>query len=217
MFELYLGALIFGGGLLSLSLLFGGDSDSADADVHTDAHFDADVDADVDAGIDVEADVSTDMEADTNTHIAHGSSDTSVGLSAVAEFFSLRNGLFFLAFFGLTGVVFTLLDYGSMMTLAYSLVAGTGSAFMGFKLMRYLRGSETGQALHLAETTGRTGTVVVGISRSAKGKIRILNAGSSTTMLAAVHDTAAADQFAVGEKVVVVRVIQNVAWVVESD
>ena len=84
MFGLYLFCAIVGGAFVVFFVVFGGDADTDFGDMDVDA--DVDLDADVDA-------------------------DSHSALSSLAsDYLSVRAAVFFVAFFGLTGVVLDVLD-----------------------------------------------------------------------------------------------------------
>lgn len=200
MFELYLLCLIIGGGLLAFSVFMGGDSDasggadtdfSADADVHTDIHTDVATDADVHAD-------------------SHSSADS-------VKFISLRNIIYFAAFFGLTGTVFTtFFDYSRLLVLALSIVVGAFAAVFGFKLMKYLKGSETGEAVDLNTLVGKQAMVSLPLSKENKGKIYLDVKGSTTELVALAEKDSLTDSFKIREKVCITRIENGIVYVSDN-
>ncbi len=98
MLTLYLVCLVLGGVLIAVSIFGGGD---ADVDVAADA--------DVDLG---------EVDAETGGE----------GVVAAARFLSMRNLVFFLAFFGLAGTLLTLLQANSVATVLTSVGLGALAA-----------------------------------------------------------------------------------------
>ena len=83
---LYWICLIFGGGLILVSSVSGGDAD-ADVDVDVDAYFDA--------YFDMEADVDVDVDADLDAEVDHGGEIAAAG--SLATWFSIRFAVYFMA------------------------------------------------------------------------------------------------------------------------
>lgn len=189
MFAIYLAALIFGGIFLGFSF-FSGESDHS-GDVAHDASFEGDA-----HHIDVE-----------------GS-----GLFAeAAKFFSFRNIIFFLSFFGLTGTVLTWLDMNSLVTLISSLAMGTFSGAMGYALMKYIRNTESGASLALSDMKGRIGRVVLTASKSKRGKVLISTPMGTRELTAIVSEISETDEINRGETVLIIDIADNNAIITKSD
>jgi hypothetical protein len=186
---LYLVCLIVGGTLLAVSLLGGGD---------------ADVDVDVDA------DVATDGGAAEAGGEAEGE-----GVVAAFRFLSLRNLVFFAAFFGLGGTLLTLLRTDAVLALAASSVLGAAAAAAVHLSMSYLRRSESGALRSLATLAGAPARVLVGLTRTRPGKVTVATGDSTHQLVARIHHDAASDRFEAGDTVVVVRFQDGVALVAE--
>lgn len=188
MLLLYISCLIFGGIFVMLSLLLGHDS-NGEMDFHSEG------------GLAID---SHDLPSEE-------------GVIAAAEFLSLRNVIFFLAFFGLTGSTLSLLAIPTLLTLPTSIGMGIFAAFLRQKLMSYLRKTEVGELHHLSELEGFKGRVIVNLSRTARGKISIPTKERTLQLLAMVAEEASKDEFQYGETVTIVRVDNGVAFVVEED
>lgn len=187
MLTLYLVCLVLGGLLIAVSIFGGGD---------------ADVDVDVDTDIDVEG-----GEVD-----AEGGE----GLAAAARFLSMRNLVFFLAFFGLTGTLLTLLQAGHLATLVASLVLGAAAACAVHRLMGYLRGTQSGALPSSSALAGSEARVVVGVNPARPGKVDVVVGDRTYQFLARIHEGAKVDHAEVGDTVVVVRIQDGVALVAEK-
>lgn len=163
MLPIYLGCLIFGGGLLAVSVLFGGDHD-ADADV------DMDVDADVDADLDHDVD-----------HDLGGTAD-----ALWLPLLSLRFWIFFLAFFGLTGLLLDGLNLAST-GLAGGVAAGMG-LFAGYTVSRLIRALKQDSVSSAVEPerdyVGKSGTVLLDIEPGDPGQVRLEVKGSLVDLAA---------------------------------
>jgi membrane protein implicated in regulation of membrane protease activity len=192
MLSVYLACLVFGGALVGLSLFSG---------------FDADAEAGVDAnGFDAEgwdADAAVDGDAALEPH----------GLAAVVQFFSFRNVVFFLAFFGLTGTVLTLLAVAPPVVALVSVSFGCAAASALHRTMSYLRRSESGRVADERDFEGLRGRVVVGVTRAGPGKISVNTEERSVTLLAAIAAGVTRDRFEPGEEVIIVNVESGVAQV----
>ncbi|GAB5543626.1 MAG: hypothetical protein SangKO_033860 [Sandaracinaceae bacterium] len=175
----YLVSLIVGGVLLGASILLGGKDLEVDADA--DADLDLDLDADGDADLDLDADI--DGEADGFDKDVGGHGDFS---GFLFMFLSLRFWTFFLAFFGLTGIVLDGLNLVSSPWLGLGLALGMGLA-TGAGAMSVIRmlGSDTsGQAVRSTDYIGKTARVVVPFEGSSVGKVRVDIKGTSVDLLA---------------------------------
>ncbi len=204
MFTLYLACLIFGGILLGASLISFGDthsdvSDSGDG-------FDASHDTDLDHGTDLHHDTEI-----TGTNHHHDIEVTKSGLmKEAAQFFSFRNIVFFTAFFGLTGTVFTVLDINSIITFISSMALGAFSFVFGFGLMKYLRNSESGEEIRLSELIGKTGVVEIGISKSRKGKVIVSSGSYSREFIAMLSEASKCDVIHRNNKIIVIDISDNI-------
>jgi len=169
----YLIALIVGGSLVAVSLIFGGDHDY-DVDADVDADFDADADADADA--------------DGGHDAAHGVSgfDALHGWLPIA---SMRFWTFFLAFFGLTG---TVLSAGKLLGgIATAVVAGVIGYICGASItsaVRKLHKQVVDSTLGEADYVGATAKVSLPVSKDRTGKIRMNIKGRVVTLMAETEE-----------------------------
>jgi hypothetical protein len=189
MLTLYLVCLLLGGLLIALSIFGGGDAD-------------VDVDVDVDADLDVEADVD-----------AEGGGE---GVTAAARFLSMRNLVFFMAFFGLTGTLLTLLGANHLPTLLTSLGLGALAAGAVHRLMGYLRASQSGALPGVSALAGAEARVVVGLAGQRSGKVDVVAGDRTYQFVARLHEGAGVDHVEVGDTVLVVRVQDGIALVAEK-
>jgi len=247
MLTLYLACLAFGGVLLTISLFAGGDADADvdhSMDMHADADFDHSLDmhADVemDHSLDMHADVDMDSSVDVSADIADGAlpvevtvdadhpvvasvddasslAHSSSALSAAFEFFSFRNLVYMTTFFGLTGSVLTWMAMGFALTLGSSIGMGLFAGVVGHRFMRYLRSSESGQALHIGQLIGHAGTVVIPPTKSRRGKIRIVRSGQVVELLALLHESSEAEELRPGDQVFVLTLEKDVVLVDKAD
>ncbi len=215
MFELYLFFLIFGGGLLGFSLLSGGDGgDSGDTHLHLDAHSDTGTDGGHSIEITHSADIHTGIQpiGGTDSHaIQHSDGADSV------KFFSFRNGIYFSAFFGLTGTALELLAFNFVFTLVSAISMGTFSAYFGYKLMKYLKANESGEMMNIGNLEGKVATVTLPIHIGRKGKIQINFKGQTEEIAAEIADASDRTEFKLREKVLIYEIRNNTAFVIEHE
>ncbi|MDT8325700.1 MAG: hypothetical protein RRA94_16415 [Bacteroidota bacterium] len=245
MLTLYLACLVFGGVLLTISLFAGGDADT-EVDHGMDMHGDADMDhaldvhgeVDMDHSLDVQADaevaaelqaefgegtlpaemtVDTDHPAVTSVESADGDVQGPSALSAAFEFFSFRNMVYMTTFFGMTGSVLTWLSMPFGLTLGSSIGMGLFAGVVGHRFMRYLRGSESGEALHISKLIGHAGRVTLPPSKTRKGKVRIERAGQSVELLALLHEDSTQEELRVNDRVFILALQKDVVLVDRGD
>lgn len=203
MFEIYLFCLIVGGGLLGFSIFAGGgDADvGADADIHADIHS-----LDTDAGTEI-----------SHVDLQHEDLPVHADAASGVKFLSIRNGVYFCTFFGLTGTVLQLLDFGFVSTFIPAVGVGGFSAYFGYRLMKYLKGSETGEAVNLNDVSGFTAKVSLPIVRGRRGKIYFEIKGQTAEIAAEIADASEKQKFNLHDEVLVVEIKDGVAKVVEVE
>lgn len=190
----YLVSLIVGGVLLGASILLGG-HDDADLDAGADVGGDADLDAsaEVDVGLDASADMdaSAEMDAGADVDGDAGHEVAEVGGQGdfsgfLLTFLSLRFWTFFLAFFGLTGIILDGLDLVSSewLGLGLSLAMGLATGGGAMAVIRKLGSDATGQAVGEGDYIGKTARVMVPFEHGGVGKVRVDIKGSSVDLLA---------------------------------
>lgn len=241
MLTLYLACLAFGGVLLTISLFAGGDADSdIDADHSLDMHGDVDVDHSLDVHSDIggDADISgtdidtagevggSDIPAEATVDADHpavasvedaGSAAHASPLAAAFEFFSFRNLVYMTTFFGLTGSVLTWLAMPFGLTLGSAIGMGLFAGVVGHRFMRYLRGSESGETVHVHQLIGHKGTVSLPPTKTRKGKVRIVTGGNVIELIALVHEDSAVEEIAYGEEIFILGLEMDVAYVDHAD
>ena len=172
----YLAALIFGGVLLGSSVLLGGHDD---ADFDGDADFDADADADADFDLDGDADAEG---VDKDLHF----DGADVFLWPLR---SVRFWTFFLAAFGLTGILLKGLGLaGEIPTLITSLSLGGVSGFTAAWVIKKLSTDDTGRAAASRDYIGKSARVLVPVQSKGVGKIRVRVKGQQVDLLAVTDD-----------------------------
>jgi hypothetical protein len=192
----YITALILGGILLGASLLLGGEMD-ADADLDVDADVDLDADADVDAG-----------DADADAHAA------APGFGDVwLPFTSLRFWVFFLAFFGLTGTLLSVLGLADRWTiLVAALVMGSGLGIGAASAIHKLKAQTVGEVAGERDYEGLEGTVLLPVTATHPGKVRLNVRGQAVDLPARTTE----GELDIGTPVLVVEWQQGELDVVRS-
>ncbi len=195
--------LLVGGVLVFVTVFLGGDADAG-------VEIDADVDVDVDAGIDADADAAVHGEADIK-----GEADFSTGIWL--PFFSLRFWIFGTAFFGLTGVLLTLLapylQWNSELWIALvSSVLGLSISAASAYTFQWLKRNESNSMVRQKDYIGRTATVTLPVDARSKGKILLDFGNQQIDFIAETDDT---NGFQKGDLVTVIEIHDGVARVIQ--
>ncbi len=175
----YLFALIVGGILLGASLLLGGhDHEIGAGDGALDAAAEADATAEGAGG-----------GSEAGGHEAAHAMSAASGLDLLWPLRSVRFWTFFLAFFGLTGLVFDGLDLTGP-GLALGLAVGVGLLLGGGAagVIRWLASEQAGRAPRSNDYVGRSARVVVPVKKGGLGKVRVEIGGTSVDVLAVTDD-----------------------------
>lgn len=193
MLEFYIFCLILGGGLVTFSLFAGTDGGT-------------DADSEFDASHQLDAEHSTDLNSSNSiSHINSANTKLSTAHSAeMVKFFSIRNLTYFAAFFGLTGTILTLLASSATWTLFASLFAGGFSAFFSYRLMKYLKKSESGQSISLYNLIGSKGTVTIPIKKNSIGKINVIVQGQIIEIPAKLSETSESEEIKPKEEILII-------------
>lgn len=189
----YLGCLVFGWSLLLVSFFVGRDADG-DSDFHLHP----------DAGGNAEP-------GDAGGGAVHGE-----GALAALRYFSLRNVVFFTAFFGLTGSVLSLLDAHRVVAFALAVTMGIFASTLLSKMVRFLRRTEVGELACLNRLEGSKARVLVDFSRERRGKVLIQSGGNTLQLIARVAEESKRDSYGYGDCVIIVHIIDGVAHVAEE-
>lgn len=188
---LYLFSFALGGLLLLASILLG-DKDGGHADA---GHADADTGS-----------------PGATQGIDHGVPATPGSFAGMfTAVLSMRFWMFFLAFFGLTGLTLDGLDLvGSGLALALALAMGfvTGQATVA--VFRHLATSETSTAASASDYVGKSGRVLIGFGPGNLGKLRLTLKGTTVDVLATSDEER---PFAVGEEGLVIQMNDTTAVV----
>jgi hypothetical protein len=206
----YVGCLVFGGGLVMLLALGGGHHESGldapgdaaglDApDLPGDA---AGIDA-VDVAPDVGATdgIDTALESDAATVHAPDAGHAHTGIDAFA-WFSLRFVVYFLAVFGMVGTVLTYMsDLRRGPILAVAAITGLAAGQIVHWFMRAIIRSGSNSEVMTRDLVNRPARVTVAIARGRRGQVAVPVRDSEVYLSAvALRED---DQFALGDRVVV--------------
>lgn len=187
MLALYLFSLIFGGGLLLLSLL-GGEGGEGELDLELDTA-DLEVEGLADAG------------------------EVDGGGEAAAKIFSLRSLIYALFGFGATGSLLTWLGVGTLPTAVTAVLGGLLSGALVSLVFGYLHRTDSGALPGDADLVGLPGRVVLPLGPgTSHGAVVVERGGRWIRLRALPHSTADGDPEAWG-RVVVVEVEGGVAQV----
>lgn len=208
MLTLFLVCLIIGGGLLAFSLLSGS---------HDNSTMEHSGEFQTDSEIDVHTEIASESGVSTGHITSEISPSHSTDASETVKFFSIRNFIYFLTFFGLTGTLLTLFEINTLISFLSSLGIGILSYLFGFKLMKYFKASETGEIMNVYNLIGRTAKVEIDIIEGNKGKIVVNFGGKLIELVAVKSDTAGYESLKSGEEVLITDIQQNIAIVDKID
>lgn len=185
---LYLFTAIVGWAFVAIFVFFGGD---ADMDLDADIDFDADVDLDMDL-------------------------ESSFWADFAGDYLSVRGLIFFLAGFGLTGLVIdTILGTTAIVAFVLAVLMGILAMFISGRLKRAVKQNMADSNLRLSDLRGAAGQVVLPMSADSRGRIAVEVAGKKRYMVARPYRNSPA--LGVGDKVVVIEVDGSTALVAPND
>ena len=158
-------------------------------------------------GGEVDADMDVDVDLDAAGGIGGGVA------AAVLSILSFRSIVFFLAFFGATGLILEALSTNSVIALIVAIGLGVFAASLNNRVFRYLKTSSVGTDVSDRTLSGAVGRVTVPISVPSKGRITCEVEGQTINLTAVPFDPSEESEFAVGESVVVIEVTEGTARV----
>jgi len=132
----------------------------------------------------------------------------------VLSFLSLSSIAFVLTFFGLTGLVSNALGASTVLAFVLAVVLGFGTGIMNSAAFRWIRRNSASSDVSNRELEGSIARVVLPVDAQHRGRITVRIAGAREQMTA---DTADGSVMSVGEKVVIVEVVNGVAMVASLD
>lgn len=200
----YLVCLLVGGFFVLLSIFGGGETD-ADLDADFDADFDADLDADFDA--------------DTGSEVngLEAVSDASMGSGpGLVDLLTIRALFLFAAFFGLTGVLLSLIGTEEPTAAILSVLTGLAVGLGGNYVIQRVGYRTVSSAVQARDLKGTTAEVLVPFEGGDLGKVSLVARGHRLQLRARSFEHAEGT-FAPGDTVVVVRMDGSVAEVVKPE
>ncbi len=207
MIWIYWAATIFGCAFVIPMVLGGLDSEVGDG-------FGGD--ADLGGGVDVDVDLDLDVDVDGGELTPSDSFDADVGGDALSAVFSsllsFRTVVFFAAFFGTSGLVFSLADYSTAVTLGSAVLIGGIAAVANSVLFGLLKNSQPNSQISDRTLEGRPATVVLPMEGSTRGRVRIDLSGQPHYIVARPME-GVTQRFDVGASVVVVKIENGTAHV----
>lgn len=219
---LFVAATIFGGAFLVPMLLgglasdvgdgLGGDLGDADLDVGSGIDVDVDMDLEVEADLGVEVDAAEASAPDVAPDLDGSNFGDAFG-SIFASLLSFRTVVFFSAFFGTSGLVFSALDYSPATSLIAAIVVGVIAALINSTLFGLIKNSQPNSQISDRTLEGRQAKVVLPMSSEHRGRIRIDLSGQPQYLVARPIDDGSGQQFDVGASVVVVTIEDGTALV----
>jgi membrane protein implicated in regulation of membrane protease activity len=133
--------------------------------------------------------------------------------SVFASLLSFRTVVFFSAFFGTSGLVFSALDYSPATSLITAIVVGVIAALINSTLFGLIKNSQANSQISDSTLEGRPARVVLPMTSTQRGRIRIDLSGQPQYMVAQPMDDGSGQQFDVGASVVVVKIENGTALV----
>lgn len=202
MIWLYIASLVFGGAFVVPMILGGLDFDADVGELDLDVDMDVGADVDIDAGgIEV-----TDLEMDAG---ASGLADT-VG-DFVSSLLNFRSIVLGATFFGLSGIVFTVLDTNVLVALITALVLGFVAAAVNSGLTTFVLGHQQSSHVTMSDVQGLSAKVMLPIAADRRGRVRAQIAGQTEYFTALPHKPD--HSFEPGETVVVIEIENGLAKV----
>jgi len=152
------------------------------------------------------------MFGDTDTDgfdSQHSDMDTSGPLG----FLSLRNVIFFLTFFGLTGSLLDFFDFFGFVAFFIALIVGIGAGYSNHKLYKYLIATESGDPTDLRDLIGKPARVKLPISKNRKGMLVLESGGRTIDIIAMIDESSDSEKIEQGQEVLITNFDNNIAYV----
>lgn len=163
-----------------------------------------DLEAEVDADFDADLDPGMDLDVETD---AGGIADGLLGSVGdfVGSLLSFRSLVMAATFFGLAGIVFSLIS-SSLVAFVTAVGLGLVAAVVNGQLVQFINRNEASSHLTDRDVQGSSATVVLPLGPDRKGRIRAEVAGQTEYFVALPFKEADAPSFEVGDAVVIVDV-----------
>lgn len=204
MIWIYLLSAVFGG-LFVVPMMMGGLDLDTDFDIDLDAEADFDLDA---GGAEIDVDGGLDMDADSF-------------LGQFGDFagslLSFRSIIMFITFFGVSGLVFSGLGFGTIATALTASGLGFAAAMLNSALFTFIRGNEVNSQITNIDLQGTLARVIIPIDSDHKGRIVAEINQQPHYLVASPSALDRGQSFAVGDSVVVVDMERGTALVTKLD
>lgn len=207
-----------------------------DLDADADADFDLDADADADFDLDADADVDFDLDADADADFGfdkeldldkyldfskgvEGSKDLETGGKRYNPLKSFKFWTFFMAFFGLTGTVMTVLKLMGnewaifAVSILMGMIAGVGTSYF----LHIANKSEAAKGLNENDFRGVEAKVVIPFGKQRQGKIRMMVGGKTMEVEAEAFDRDEDVVFDFNQECFILEMEEGVAKVVPAE
>lgn len=172
-------------------------------------------------GVDIDTDFDIDIEASANIDDIDAGTQIDQTLTALRDrwwlpFLSLRFWTFALCFFGLTGLLITLVQpalpgwLGALIAVFMGLFCGLVAALV----LRSLARQSVSSLIRPETLTGQIATVEIPFDTNSRGKVSLSIGGSTISFFAITQEER---EFHVGETVLVVGMEHNKLWVAAAE
>ncbi len=226
-FYIYIAFLVFGGIIAGASIIGGGDDSGSETHGALDGHdsggqldggSEADTAHEIGPGdhLEITQIDSHPVDFDGDSHPDAIQHHLSYETDAV-KFVSIRNFTYFSTLFGLSGTIFTLVGIMPVLTFLISAGLGTFAAFAGYKILKYLKSSESGEAVDVFNLKGRTGKIILPATKQKKGKMRLEAAGNTIDLIVKVSEVSEKEEFMPGEEAIIVDITNNTVYIIPVD
>jgi len=167
----------------------------------------------LDLEAEVEADFDADVDLDADASIG-GAADGLMGSVGdfVGSLLSFRSLVMASAFFGLAGIVFSLIS-SDLVAFVTAVALGLVAAAVNGQLVQFVNRNEASSHLTDRDVRGSSGTVVLPLGPGRKGRIRAEMAGQTEYFVALPYKEDGAPSFDVGDPVVIVDIVGGTARV----
>lgn len=159
-------------------------------------------------------DFDSDIEIDTDA--GFDSPDVSGALQVFSSVLSVRNIVFFAAFFGVGGLLLTFVGAGSALTVILAVGTGLGAAVMNHTLFGYVKRTSSDSMVGNARIAGNVAKVILPIATERKGRVSVTVDGHQIYLVALPYNDTD-DIFDIGDRVVIVTVDNGSALVTAAE
>ena len=180
----------------------------------------SDADADIgDAGFELDGDLGAGVDSGLNIgDVDFGGTSGGVGdITALFRRIPASSYAFFLAFFGVGGILGSVFGVGFFATIILAVVVGVTSGFINTAFFSFLRNTESDSQLTDRQLVGRVATVSVPIDEGKRGRVWVDTGDERVQLTAGSLDGQVDTTFDRGEQVLIVDITNGVASVMAVD